>query len=174
MTSGPRRSVSAHLDGLEEEKAREALHRCCASNAWVEAMLERRPFSEDAALFEAAEKTWRRLDPEDWLEAFAAHPRIGEREARESATSGWSREEQSGVEAAADSVRRALAEGNRRYEERFGHVFLIHATDLSAEEMMRALRDRLQNDPAVELRVAAEEQRKITRSRLERLASEAG
>lgn len=174
MTSRPRQPVAAHLDGLEEAKAREALHRCCASNAWVEAMLERRPFGEDAALFEAAEETWQRLDREDWLEAFAAHPRIGAWEARESATSGWSREEQSGMAAAADPVRRSLAEGNRIYEERFGHVFLIHAAGRSAEEMLTALRDRLRNDPAEELRVAADEQRKITRSRLEKLTAEAG
>lgn len=131
-------------------------------------MIAARPFSDDQALLEAAERAWRALGREDRLEAFAAHPRIGDRDVRER----WSRDEQSGVASASDEVLAELAAGNAEYERRFGHIFLIRASGLSAEEMLRALRSRLENDPDVELDVAAAEQAKITRSRLERLAAE--
>lgn len=170
--SPARSSVAARLDALSEPGAREALRRCCASGAWVEGMLARRPFGDDRALFETADEVWRGLGPDDWLEAFAAHPRIGERERRDSPTAEWSGEEQSGVGTAEAATRRALADGNRAYEEKFGHVFLICATGKSAGEMLAALEERLENDPGTELRVAAEEQRKITRLRLEKLGKE--
>ena len=166
--SGP----AAHLDALPEEEAAAVLRRCCASERWVQRMLARRPFGDDARLFAAAEEVWWALGPEDWREAFAAHPRIGEREpsgAQDAEGDAWSREEQAGVEGSADATRRALAEGNRAYEERFGHVFLIFASGKSGEEMLAALRDRLENDPEEELRIAAGEQAKITRDRLAKL-----
>ena len=93
------------------------------------------------------------LDWEDVLEAIAGHPRIGDR------ANGQSAAEQSGV---ADSSRAALADGNREYEERFGHVYLICAAGLSGEEMLAALRERLGNDPDTERKVATTELRKIT------------
>lgn len=163
---------AAHLDGLSEQQAAAALRRCCASERWVERMLARRPFGDDARLFEAAEQAWWALGPEDWREAFAAHPRIGEREPsgeQDEEGEAWSRDEQAGVEGSADATRRALAEGNRAYEERFGHVFLIFASGKSGEEMLAALRERLDNDPEEEVRIAAGEQAKITRDRLEKL-----
>ena len=129
-------------------------------------MLAMRPFASDAALFAAAERAWWALGREDWLEAFGAHPRIGQH-----AADAWARNEQAGVKGAGEDVRAALAQGNRAYEERFGHVFLICATGKSATEMLGALRGRLGNDPATELRVAAAEQAQITRLRLEKLAA---
>ncbi len=131
-------------------------------------MIAARPFSDDRAVIEAAERTWRALDRADRLEAFAAHPRIGDRDVRER----WSRAEQSGVASASDDVLAELAAANAEYERRFGHVFLICASGLTAEEMLRALRSRLENEPEVELEVASAEQAKITRLRLERLAAE--
>ena len=165
-------SVAARLDALAEPEARERLRRCCSSTAWVEGVLRGRPFGNDRALFEAAERVWRDLDRDGWLEAFTAHPRIGERERSASATAQWSAKEQSGMDTATAATRRALAEGNRLYEKKFGHVFLICATGKSAEEMLAALGRRLENDPETELRAAAEEQRKITRQRLEKLGKE--
>jgi allantoicase len=149
-------------------QATEALERelvtCCGSSEWVRGMLEARPFADFDAVLERSDAVWAGLAPEAWLEAFAAHPRIGDREG-----SSWSRQEQSGTASASEDVRRALAEGNAAYEERFGHVFLINATDRSASEMLEALQRRLANDPETELAEAAEQQRQITRLRLDKL-----
>lgn len=163
-------SLAAYLDALSEAEARESLRRCCASLAWVEAMVRARPFASDEEVHATAERVWASLSADDWREAFAGHPRIGERaSAGHASTAAWSSREQSGMNAAAGATARAIAEGNQRYEEKFGHVFLICATGKSAEEMLASLRRRLGHDPATELRIAAEEQAKITRLRLAKL-----
>ncbi len=152
------------LNVLSEGAARTALARCCSARRWVDAMLAARPFAGDAALFDAAERAWWGLEREDWLEAFAGHPRIGER-----SDDARAQREQAGAQRAGPVTLAALARENRDYERRFGHVYLICATGKGAEEMLRALQARLANDPATELRIAAAEQAKITRLRLERL-----
>jgi 2-oxo-4-hydroxy-4-carboxy-5-ureidoimidazoline decarboxylase len=154
----------AELNGLEPTAASAMLHRCCGAARWVEGMLAGRPFASRAKLFETAARIWEQLGREDWLEAFAQHPRIGAK-----ATSAWSSQEQEGVEGAGRDVLDALARGNEEYAARFGWVFLICATGKSASEMLAALRSRLANDPATELRVAAAEHAEITRIRLEKL-----
>jgi OHCU decarboxylase len=158
--------VAEHLNGLPDAEARAALTKCCASARWVAQMLAARPFGSDGALLASADRIWWALGREDWLEAFARHPRIGERAAEE-----WSRGEQAGVNGATAAIRAELAERNRAYEKRFGHVFLISATGKTAEAMLGELRRRLANDPATELRIAAGEQAKITRLRLEKLVT---
>jgi OHCU decarboxylase len=117
---------------------------------------------------EAGDAVWARLKPSDWLEAFAAHPRIGETGGRSPESSN---REQKGVMNAKEETLALLAEGNRLYEERFGHVFLITAAGRSADDVLAALRVRIENDPTSELNVAAEEQRKITRMRLKSMLS---
>jgi len=137
-------------------------------------MLRCRPFGTVEDLFEAADAIWSSLSSSDWIEAFSHHPKIGDIESmriRFSSTSSWSKEEQSGISAAHDEVLKALAEGNRKYEERFGYIFIVYATGKSAEEMLALLNERLSNDPAIELTIAADEQRKIMRLRLDRLLS---
>ncbi|HYL56500.1 MAG TPA: 2-oxo-4-hydroxy-4-carboxy-5-ureidoimidazoline decarboxylase [Gemmatimonadales bacterium] len=161
-TAGP----AEYLNGLPGNAARAALNRCCTSRRWVDAMLAARPFASDAALFAAAERAWWALGKDDWLEAFAGHPRIGAR-----GIDALARHEQAGMNRAGEETRAALAQGNRDYEARFGHVFLICATGKGARDMLGALRARLGNDPATELRMAAGEQAKITRLRLENLAA---
>lgn len=132
-------------------------------------MLARRPFASQAALLQAARDEWFALGEADWLEAFSHHPKIGDRaslEARFPATHDLSAREQSGVAAARSDVIDALAKDNATYCERFGFIFIVCATGKSAEEMLKLLRDRLDNDRATELRIAAEEQAKITALRL--------
>src|SRR5881409_296437 len=160
--------LAGYVNALSDERARAALQRCCGARHWVDAMLAARPFASDAELLATAERVWWGLGRADWLEAFAAHPRIG---GRVGAGMGWARREQAGAADGAAATLAALAQGNVTYEERFGHVFLISATGKTADEMLGALRGRLSNDPATELRVAAEEQAKITRLRLDKLAA---
>jgi OHCU decarboxylase len=154
------------LNGLPQEQAVAELLAACHSRRWAERVAAGRPYADLAALQQAADQVWTGLGPADWLEALAAHPRIGE---RGGASAHWSEREQAGVGAAGEDVRRAIARGNAAYEERFGHVFLISAAGRSAEEILADLRARLGNDPDTELRVAAEEHRRITRLRLARL-----
>lgn len=167
MSAGIRTDgIARHLNALAEADARAALLRCCGSRCWVEQMLGGRPFADDSGLFAAAERVWWSLGTNDCLEAFAAHPRIGER-----ADDAWARAEQAGMAAADVAMRQAFSDGNRAYEERFGHVFLICATGRSADDLAAELQRRLGNDPASELRIASGEQAKITRLRLEKLVT---
>jgi 5-hydroxyisourate hydrolase / 2-oxo-4-hydroxy-4-carboxy-5-ureidoimidazoline decarboxylase len=121
------------------------------------------------AMIAAADTIWAGLDRADWLEAFAAHPKIGG-----DAAKGWSAAEQAGAASASRDVLARLAEANREYEARFGYIFIVCATGRSAEEMLQRLEGRLDNDPLIELRVAADEQRKITRLRLAKLLEARG
>ena len=150
------RRVNTLFDGTE-------LRRVCGSSRWVESLLKARPFASWDALLAASNEIWRSLDANDWLEAFAAHPRIGERKA------GWSSQEQSGTRTATDDTMQRIADGNRAYEEKFGFIYLVCATGRSADEMLANLTERLTHDRDAELRIAAEEQAKIIALRLEKL-----
>ena len=162
------------LDAMLPGEASAALRACCAAPGWVTQMVARRPFGTTAALFAAADEVWRRLGGDEWLAAFRAHPEIGAAEAEAAAgaaAAAWSAQEQSGVGDADAAARAALAVANRAYRERFGHIFIVCATGKSVGEMLALCQERLNNDPARELAVAAEEQRKITRLRLAKLLS---
>jgi allantoicase len=162
------------LNALAPAEAAGVLAACCASRAWAAGVADRRPFADEAGLQAAADEVWSSLGPDDWREAIAAHPRIGERGEAGRRAGRWSAVEQAGAGEAGDTTPEALAEGNRAYEQRFGHVFLIRASGRSAGEMLAALRERLGNEPEAELRVAAAEQRDITRLRLGKLLAEGG
>ena len=166
----------ARLNALSSEEAQAELLKCCGSTNWARHMTQQRPFPTggDAMrrLLDSADRVWWDLGREDWLEAFSRHPRIGEKAAAKDAsaeTRRWSEEEQSGTRSAREQVLAALAKANRAYEKRFGYVFIVCATGKSSEEMLALLQQRLQNDPAAELRMAAEEQRRITHLRLQKL-----
>jgi 2-oxo-4-hydroxy-4-carboxy-5-ureidoimidazoline decarboxylase len=149
------------INSVPPDEARAQLQLCCGSSRWVNRMMARIPFASREAALKAARDEWFALHPADWREAFDHHPRIG------AATSApISAREQAGVARAADEVKRALAEGNRAYEERFGHIYIVCATGKSAEEMLAILNGRLKNDPETEMRVAAEEHAKICDLRL--------
>ncbi len=155
------------LNDLPPAEAEAVLLACCGSRAWARRMAEGRPYADADTLLEAADRIWWSLTPEDWREAFAAHPKIGEKKtAGDVRFRRWSEQEQAGVESAEEVVLAELADANRAYAERFGYIFIVCATGKSAGEMLGLLRSRLGNDPEAELRVAAEEQRKITRLRL--------
>ncbi len=167
----PKTSV-ASFDAIPPYDAFLLLQGCCGSTAWVQGMVDRRPFGTLGVLLREADDLWWSLSPDDWREAFDHHPRIGERtsaSAQGEQAARWSAGEQQGVGDAATDVLQALADGNREYEQLFGHIYLVSATGKSAEEMLALLRQRMQNDPMTELRVAAEEQAKITRLRLQKM-----
>ena len=145
---------------------------CCGSRHWAQKMAEVRPFADIASLLNQAEEIWQNLAPQDWLEAFSAHPKIGAKKAAPHQTeqsAEWSKGEQSGTENAADSVKAELAEANRLYENKFGFIFIVCATGKSAEEMLELCRQRLNNSAEKEICIAADEQRKITEIRLKKL-----
>ena len=153
------------LNSLPAEEATAEMLKCCGSTRWAEAMTEERPFADGRTLLETADRVWRGLGREDWLEAFRSHPKIGERKAARETGEGaraWAEEEQSGTRDAGADVLDELAAANREYEEKFGHIFIVCATGKSAAEMLALLRGRFGNDAGTELRVAAEEQRRIT------------
>lgn len=157
------------LDRAAPDEARALLFRCCGSTRWVEAMLARRPFGRLSALLDSAAAVWDGLAESDWREAFSHHPAIGDTapdDVRFTGTRALSTREQAGVADAPAEVVHALAEGNRAYAARFGHIFIVCATGRTAESMLSMLQDRLTNDPATEIRIAAAEQAKITALRL--------
>ncbi len=167
-------TIVTTLNALGDSVARDALQKCCAAPEWIEQMLARQPFASDNDLTKAATEIWRSLDRNQWLAAFAAHPKIGDPaslRAKYSDTSHWANNEQAGVAAAAEQTLHELADYNQRYEQRFGYIFIVCATGKSASEMLSLLKSRIGNDDATELKIAAAEQLKITLLRLQKLAT---
>jgi allantoicase len=159
------------LNGMSEAEAHQALLACCGSQSWVQAMVQARPFTSEKQLRRLAHRTWFAMREQDWLEAFSHHPEIGEAKLRErfAATAEWAKGEQAGVQGASEQVLQALADGNKRYREKNGFVFLVCATGKGAHEMLALLEQRLAHERATELAIAAREQAKITQLRLEKL-----
>ena len=160
------------LNGLSADLAEAEFLKCCGSTRWAEEMTEARPFASVEEIARKADEIWSALGANDWLEAFRAHPRIGEKKAATSQSeqaARWSAQEQSRAQQAADETKAAIAEGNRIYEDRFGFIFIICASGKAADEILSALNGRLANDRETEMRIAAEEQSKITQLRLHKL-----
>jgi OHCU decarboxylase len=155
-----------------ESDASEAMLACCGSKRWAAAMVAMRPIASVEVLSDAADRAWGTMQESDWLEAFACHPRIGERKpalvaAHTSAqSSAWSHQEQSSATTAKVSVLAELAEGNQLYEQRFGFTYIVCATGKSADEMLAILKRRLASNRDDELYEAAEQQRQIMQIRL--------
>lgn len=160
----------AEFNSLPAEEAWRVLQRCCGAENWVDYVCGHRPYRDRKAFDRAVSNAFDDMDEDDWRETFSSHPRIGDVEAlREKFAETAAGEEQSGVKGAADDVLKALARGNKEYEKRFGFIFIVFATGKSAGEMLEILQSRLGNDPEHELRTAAEEQRKITALRLDKM-----
>jgi 2-oxo-4-hydroxy-4-carboxy-5-ureidoimidazoline decarboxylase len=160
------------LDLASDDQARALLTTCCGSTRWADRMITRRPFGSRAGLLTAAAEEWNALGPSDWHQAFSQHPKMGDRESlreRFPTTHQLSAREQAGLSGASEPMLHALVDANRRYEERFGYIFIVCATGKSVEEMLTLLYERLPNDETTELRVAAMEQEKITAIRLDGL-----
>jgi 2-oxo-4-hydroxy-4-carboxy-5-ureidoimidazoline decarboxylase len=157
---------------LPKQQLIKELTKCCGSSAWVNKMLPFIPADDMVELLEDAEEQWYKCSETDWKEAFAHHPKIGDVESltkKFASTAQWASGEQSGIKAASQQTIEALAEGNLEYEKKFGYIFIVCATGKSAEEMLEILQSRLLNNPEDEIQVAADEQNKITKLRIEKL-----
>ena len=169
---GPVRPV-AKLNALPADDAEAVLREVCGSRTWARAVASARPFVDASALHHAAEKAWDELAHADWLEAFAAHPRIGDdRRASGADASAWARSEQAGMAAAADRERSELVEAQRAYELRFGWPYIVCATGRTAPEMLADCIARVARAPADEIATAAGEERQIGRLRLVKLLAD--
>ena len=154
------------LNRLDDGAAVRQLLQCCGSSRWAAGMAASRPFGDLAAMVQAADRVFATLEREDWLEAFAAHPKIG---STGGAAAELSQREQALVSGASAGTRLRLADLNRAYEVRFGYIFIVCATGKTGAEMLAVLERRLDNDPERELQIAASEQQKITHLRLQKL-----
>jgi OHCU decarboxylase len=164
--------ILAELNMLPRYRAEDELLKCCGSTAWAREMSRRRPFANADRLLEAAGEIWWRLDTDDWMQAFRAHPQIGQRQPAAHASEqaqAWSAQEQSGMSRAGVGVAMELEHANQEYLAKFSYIFIVCASGRNAEEILAILRSRLPNSPEQEIRMAAEEQNKITRLRLEKL-----
>jgi 2-oxo-4-hydroxy-4-carboxy-5-ureidoimidazoline decarboxylase len=154
-------------NGMDEVEAEAEVIACNGSTAWARGLGRGRPYVDEEAVYAAADKVWRGLTQEDWLEAFATHPRIGERHAVASAKAlAWSGSEQKAAMAGDEFEAQLLAEGNREYEAKFGRTFLICASGRSKREILEVLKARMSSTEEEEMNEAAEQQRQITRLRL--------
>lgn len=160
------------LNTLSQQQLKEELTKCCGSSAWVNRMVPFFPADDLVELLEDAEEQWFLCSETDWKEAFAHHPKIGDAESLKTkfaSTAQWASGEQSGVNNASSQTIEDLAKANKEYEEKFGYIFIVYASGKSAEEMLAILQNRLQNSPEVEIEIAADEQNKITKLRIEKL-----
>ena len=167
-------SIAAKLNACNDNDARTVLANCCAADKWVSNVLASRPFASDDALFASCNKVAATLAESDWLEAFAAHPLIGDVDSlrkKYAATKQLAAGEQAGVGEASEATLRELAELNQTYLAKFGFIFIVFATGKSADEMLAILKSRIGNDRQQEIANAAAEQLKITRLRIEKLAN---
>ncbi len=162
----------AEFDHLNSEKKKEILQQCCGSSAWIEKMLTIPPAEDLIDLFEDAEEKWYECSEADWKEAFSHHPKIGDLNSLKekfAPSADFAEGEQSSLKQASEKVLQSLAEANVTYEKKFGYIFIVSAAGKSAEEMLDVLTARLNNNPDQEIKIAMDEQNKITRLRLEKL-----
>lgn len=164
----------AEFDHFDLQKKKELLFNCCGSRAWVKGMIEILPVNDLVDLMEYAEEKWYDCNPADWLEAFEHHPKIGDIHSIQNQFSkieNYTTIEQSGIEDSPEDILEQLKKANEEYEETFGYIFIVFATGKSAKEMLSILQQRINNDPHEELMIAAAEQDRITKLRLQKLFS---
>lgn len=159
----------AQFDHLSVEEKKDLLFSCCGSRAWVKDMMEVFPIQNLVDLLEYAEEKWYDCNPADWLEAFENHARLGDRKALNAEGDLYGKSEQERLLAGDPLVIDVLKKANEKYEDTFGYMFISYAKGKTAKELLEELEQRLENDPRDELQIAASEQFKITKSRLERL-----
>ena len=169
--SAPPPSTLADFNEQLPDRVVAALRGCNAAPRFAAEVAAGRPYRDVGTLVTRAEEVARALPWEEVALALAAHPRIGDRVEGSSSEAQASRREQSSMAGADDDTRAALLAGNRAYEERFDHVFLIRAAGRSPEEMLAELERRLGNDEATERRETTEQLAEITALRVRGLVA---
>ena len=161
----------ADYDHLEASEKRFLLAQCCGSQKWVDKMIGLPPAEDLIDLFEEAEEMWYECKEDDWKEAFTHHPMIGDIDSlrKKFSNDQFAAKEQASINDSSEKTLQALAGGNHLYQQKFGYIFIVFATGKSAEEMLDLLNSRLNNNPEEEIKVAMEEQNKITQLRLQNL-----
>ena len=161
----------ADYDHLEASEKRFLLTQCCGSQKWVDKMIGLPPAEDLIDLFEEAEEMWYECNEDDWKEAFSHHPLIGDIDSlrKKFSNDQFAAKEQASINDSSEKTLQALAEGNHVYQQKFGYIFIVFATGKSAEEMLEILQARLNNNPEEEIKIAMEEQSKITQLRLQNL-----
>jgi len=160
------------LNNASLNEAKEALIKCCGSTYWAKNILRERPFQSKSDLLAKSDISWNTCTDVDALEAFSHHPKIGSvsnLEKKFASTAKWAKNEQQSVKKANKETIAKLAIGNKKYEAKFGYIFIVFASGKSAEEMLDLLENRLKNSAAKEIVIAKREQNKITKLRLEKL-----
>lgn len=156
------------FNALPETEAEERLYTCLANRRWAAEVALGRPYPDRQSFLTAAGNALNGLTDDDWVAALESHPRIGERGG--DAPERSEREQGRAMQSTAATLAE-LAAQNRRYEEKFGHVFLIKASGRSGEEILSELRRRMRNDPATELAEARRELAQIAAARMSELVS---
>ena len=160
------------LNNLSKDKAFEEFFKCCGSTTWAKQLTGKMPFKSKEELMRVSDSVWFACSIQDGFEAFTHHPKIGDLKSLEkkfASTKEWAGGEQAGVNTAAQNTLLALAEGNEAYLHKFGYIFIVCATGKTAEEMLTLLNARLVNDKDIEIKIAMNEQNKITHIRLDKL-----
>lgn len=155
------------FNALPVDEALAAVAPCVAINAWQQQLVAARPFDSSEQALTVAEQLSRHWQLPELMEALSAHPRIGEHAQGEQAHHQASRSEQASVLSADDTVKQAMAAGNRAYEARFGRIFLIRAKGRSPQEILACLQQRLKNSDNEELPETLQQLREITLLRLQ-------
>lgn len=163
------------LNNLSETILIEKLFKCCGSTRWAKQLAAKKPFDNIQQLLQVSDEIWESCTEADGLEAFTHHPKIGDIKSLEkkfASTKEWAGGEQSGVNTATQDTLKALAKGNDEYEKKFGYIFIVCATGKTADEMLTLLNERISNNAASELKIAMNEQNKITHIRLKKLLAD--
>lgn len=160
-----------NINNLSVSDAQQWFSHCCAAPKWFEAMAKARPFTDINQIKQVAQELWLECSKQDLLTAFEAHPMIGDVNSlrkKYAATKDIASNEQQGATQASEQTLQALADANHQYFAKHGFIFIICATGLSADTMLNALMQRINNSTATEIQLAAAEQIKITLLRLEK------
>lgn len=157
------------LDQFPLELDDTQLQQICTSRCWQQRMKAAMPFRTPELFAQSAEQAFAFLQEPDWLEAFAGHPMIGDIETLEKKYAqgkALSEQEQRQIQQATQETLQELLELNQRYFSKFGFIFIVCATNKSAQEMLTILKQRINHSRKEELLLAALEQQKISHIRM--------